>query len=205
MTVLEQRDVWKQIHPTWDEKVIGMRAVMNHIVEHCGDIGGTIWLDVGCHTGYFSFQLANRGASVTGIDIHKPNIDTANTIKRNFNLTNPTFIHTDVKLFSGYLRGVVDGILLLNVFHHMIARYGEDLAWKILNSLLAYSTFIFFMVRPYWNRGKDFVVDVAGKGSKTTWKDVENVILEKSDATWIEDLGLIPNWKYRHLFVFGRA
>jgi 2-polyprenyl-3-methyl-5-hydroxy-6-metoxy-1,4-benzoquinol methylase len=35
----------------------------------CGEVQGQRILDVGCGTGYFSRELARRGASVTGIDI----------------------------------------------------------------------------------------------------------------------------------------
>lgn len=38
-------------------------------VELCGDVAGTRLLDVGCGSGYFSREMAKRGARVTGVDI----------------------------------------------------------------------------------------------------------------------------------------
>lgn len=38
-------------------------------VALCGDVGGMRLLDVGCGSGYFSREMARRGARVTGIDL----------------------------------------------------------------------------------------------------------------------------------------
>lgn len=38
-------------------------------IAECGDVGGSELLDIGCGAGYFSREMASRGARVTGVDL----------------------------------------------------------------------------------------------------------------------------------------
>jgi ubiquinone/menaquinone biosynthesis C-methylase UbiE len=51
-------------------------------VEMCGDVRSREILDVGCGTGYFARQMAERGASVTGVDLSPRMIEQAKRIER---------------------------------------------------------------------------------------------------------------------------
>lgn len=52
------------------------------LVELCGNVKGTVLLDVGCGAGYFSREMARAGAHVTGADVSARMIDHANVIER---------------------------------------------------------------------------------------------------------------------------
>jgi SAM-dependent methyltransferase len=54
-------------------------------------------LDVGCGTGRFSFFMADKCASIKGIDLSKRNIDRANLLLSKNPVSNISFQHTDVK------------------------------------------------------------------------------------------------------------
>ena len=84
-------------------------------------------LDLGCAQGYFSFNLAQRGASVQGIDYLDNNIALCNTLARHL----PEF---DVVFTLGRIEDAVeriepdqfDIILGLSVFHHIIHESGIE-------------------------------------------------------------------------------
>ncbi|MAE65172.1 MAG: hypothetical protein CMJ18_12950 [Phycisphaeraceae bacterium] len=50
-------------------------------VAHCGDVAGLRPLDLGCGNGYFSREMATRGAAVTGVDLSPRMIDHARRIE----------------------------------------------------------------------------------------------------------------------------
>ena len=49
------------------------------LLDACGDVNGLDVLDIGCGQGYFSRQLANRGARVTAVDISEKQLEIALT------------------------------------------------------------------------------------------------------------------------------
>jgi tRNA (mo5U34)-methyltransferase len=53
-------------HPLGDFPAFKWRQVAPHLPE---DLSGWTALDIGCNAGFYSFELARRGASVTGIDV----------------------------------------------------------------------------------------------------------------------------------------
>ena len=61
------------------------------------EIQGKSVLDAGCGTGIFSIIFANKGAdSVTGIDISEGSLQTAQSLKKKFNLQNANFQKQDM-------------------------------------------------------------------------------------------------------------
>lgn len=100
-------------------------------------------LDVGCGVGYFSFLLAEAGASVVGVDANPLNTVVAEHIKiaksLNCEIINKPideFLKTDTRRFHA--------TLLLNVFDQML-RENEKIAWESLNKIRERSSFVFIM------------------------------------------------------------
>lgn len=61
----------------------GGKASVREIVQNCFLRPGSTVLDVGCNTGYCSFEIAHlAGCHVIGIDISRSMIQTANAIKK---------------------------------------------------------------------------------------------------------------------------
>ncbi len=53
-------------HPLGDFPAFKWRAISPHLAE---DLRGWRVLDIGCNAGFYSFELAKRGASVDGVDV----------------------------------------------------------------------------------------------------------------------------------------
>jgi ubiquinone/menaquinone biosynthesis C-methylase UbiE len=69
------RTSWDSAADAWEQGQASGRDFYRHEffgpiqATICGDVGGLRLLDVGCGTGYFTREMAQRGARVTGIDI----------------------------------------------------------------------------------------------------------------------------------------
>ena len=90
-------------------------------------------LDLGCAQGFFSLNLAARGADVTGIDFLDKNVAVCNALA----LENPdfkaTFQHGQVEAIIESLNdGDFDLVLGLSVFHHIIHAHGLDATKSLL-------------------------------------------------------------------------
>jgi tRNA (mo5U34)-methyltransferase len=77
-------------------------------------------LDVACHEGWFSFQIAQRGARlVKGIDIQPERIERANFIKEAGTVTNASFEVRNLFALDPARDGVFDLTLFLGIFYHL--------------------------------------------------------------------------------------
>lgn len=77
-------------------------------------------LDIACHEGWFSFQIAQRGARlVKGIDIRPERIERANFIKKAGAFTNTSFEVRDLFALDPARDAVFDLTLFLGVFYHL--------------------------------------------------------------------------------------
>ena len=75
-------------------------------------------LDIGCNSGWFSFDLAERGArSVDGVDLRPNNIEQARFLKGYFGLENTSFEVADATAFHEDRQW--DGVLNLGVLYHV--------------------------------------------------------------------------------------
>ncbi len=84
--------VWTQYLPQYEE-------TKEHweIFYSPDEIQGKAVLDAGCGTGIFSVIFAGNGArEVTGIDISEGSLETAQSLKKKFNLHNATFQKEDM-------------------------------------------------------------------------------------------------------------
>jgi len=75
-------------------------------------------LDVGCNSGWYSFQAAKYGAAVYGYDPSKKFVDIANTIARHIE-------YTDVDFGEADPGGAFDVILYLSVHHYVDPDYSN--------------------------------------------------------------------------------
>src|SRR3954467_7986737 len=70
-------------HPLGDFPSFKWREIAGHLPE---DLHGWTALDIGCNAGFYSFQLAQRGAQVTGIDVEPLFLRQANWAAGEFGL-----------------------------------------------------------------------------------------------------------------------
>ncbi len=77
-------------------------------------------LDIACHEGWFSLQIAQRGArSVRGIDVRPERIEKANFIREAGGFTNVKFEVGDFFSLSPERDGTFDLTLFLGIFYHL--------------------------------------------------------------------------------------
>jgi SAM-dependent methyltransferase len=73
--VSSARAAWDRAADAWEQGQASGRDYYRHEffgpvqVAMCGDVAGKRLLDVGCGTGYFSRDMARRGAQVVGVDV----------------------------------------------------------------------------------------------------------------------------------------
>jgi tRNA (mo5U34)-methyltransferase len=77
-------------------------------------------VDLACHEGWFSMQLAARGASrVVGLDIRPEHIKKANAIRDIAGLSNVTFEEADLFSLNGSELGSFNVTLFLGLLYHL--------------------------------------------------------------------------------------
>jgi SAM-dependent methyltransferase len=82
------------------------------------DLARTTFLDIGCNNGFFSLDLADRGAArVDGVDRHPRNIEQAEFLAEHYALTNAEFTLGDVADLDA--PGQWDVVLNLGVLYHV--------------------------------------------------------------------------------------
>jgi SAM-dependent methyltransferase len=89
------------------------------VAELLGDeLTGTTVLDVGCNSGYFSFDLADRGAaSVVGVDLREENIAQARFLAEHYGIHNVSFEVSDAEADAPV--GQWDVVLNLGLLYHV--------------------------------------------------------------------------------------
>ncbi|HHH9824331.1 TPA: methyltransferase domain-containing protein [Enterobacter asburiae] len=94
-------------------------------------------LDLGCAQGFFSLNLAKRGAVVTAVDYSQPNINVCHKLAEE----NPAF---KVEFLLGSIEPVIqekisnheyDMVLGLSVFHHLIYEHGSEFVFGLFKTL----------------------------------------------------------------------
>jgi len=93
---------WKQIAPHLPQSLKGWRA-----------------LDIGCNAGFYSFELARRGARVTGIDIDSHYLRQAKWAARQYGLEE-AIEFKELQVYDlAYLPVSFDLVLFMGVFYHL--------------------------------------------------------------------------------------
>ena len=98
-------------------------------------------LDIGCNAGFYSFELAKRGAHVTGIDVEPLFLHQAEWAAREFGLSHQTeFRHMQIYDLAHQDQSW-DLVLFMGVFYHL--RYpllGLDIVAERVRRLLVFQT-----------------------------------------------------------------
>lgn len=125
-------------HPLGDFPGVKWREVASHLPE---DLSGWNALDIGCNAGFYSFELARRGARVTGIDVEPLFLRQAEWAAREYALADQvTFRQMQVYDLAHVDEGY-DLILFMGVFYHL--RYpmlGLDIVAEKVDRLLVFQT-----------------------------------------------------------------
>lgn len=105
------------------------------------DLRGWSALDIGCNAGFYSFELAKRGANVTGIDLDPHYLAQARWAARHYGLEQQvTFKHMQVYDLA-HTAESYDLVLFMGVFYHL--RYpllGLDIVAQKVRRKLVFQT-----------------------------------------------------------------
>jgi tRNA (mo5U34)-methyltransferase len=105
------------------------------------DLTGWRVLDIGCNAGFYSFEMARRGATVTGIDVESLFLRQAEWAAREFGLEDRvSWIQMQVYDLA-HLDETYDLVLFLGVFYHL--RYpllGLDIVAEKVERMLVFQT-----------------------------------------------------------------
>jgi tRNA (mo5U34)-methyltransferase len=125
-------------HPLGDFPDYKWRVLGRHLPDR---LDGWTALDIGCNAGFYSFELARRGATVTGIDLDEHYLDQARWAARQYGLEHAVEFRRMQVYELAWLDRTFDLVLFLGVFYHL--RYpllGLDLVARRVGRLLAFQT-----------------------------------------------------------------
>jgi len=142
-------------HKIEEERIKGFERILKTITDHCGDVTGKSFLDIGSNLGYFCFHLTELGAQTTGIELDNRRTEFCKCIaaRDGFDPANPYFLNGNVVEFVDNTSETFDYVLLLNVFHHILV-HDEPGGWAMFNKLINIVDGIFVMMRNsyrYWS------------------------------------------------------
>lgn len=93
-------------------------------------------LDLGCAQGYFSLQLAERGATVTGIDRLDENINLCRRLAEKYPTHSVQFEVGRIEdVLSRLMPGDIDLVIGMSVMHHLCAEKGAERTRTVLKEL----------------------------------------------------------------------
>ncbi len=125
-------------HALGDFPAFKWRQIADYIPE---DLGGWRVLDVGCNAGFYTFELAKRGAQVLGIDINPHYLEQANWAALQLGLCDQVEFRRMQVYDLAAENEMFDLVMFLGVFYHL--RYpllGLDIVAKRARRLLIFQT-----------------------------------------------------------------
>lgn len=162
-------------------------------------------LDVGCHLGYFTFRLAERGGICVGVDRSAAAVALARSRAQRHRIRNAAFVELDLDPAATAGLPATDVVLCLSVFHHWVRQFGQAGAMEMLTRVagLARRTFVFETGQPEeadmkWAPQLDFM-----RPDSATWA---RATLTRLGLT-ADHAGAFPSGVsqgHRHLFVAHR-
>jgi tRNA (mo5U34)-methyltransferase len=111
------------------------------LAPHLPSVEGWTVLDIGTNAGFYAFELARRGATVTGIDVDPHYLDQARWAAREFGLEHAVEFRRMQVYDLAQTTEQFDLVLFLGVFYHL--RYpllGLDLVARLTRRLLVFQT-----------------------------------------------------------------
>ena len=125
-------------HPLGDFPAFKWAQVAPFIPE---DLAGWRALDIGCNAGFYSFELARRGACVTGIDLDPHYLAQAGWAARELGLADRVRFERRQVYDLSHDPAVFDLVLFMGVFYHL--RYpllGLDIVAQKVGRLMIFQT-----------------------------------------------------------------
>src|SRR5689334_20456106 len=103
-------------HPLGDFPAFKWRQLERHLPQ---DLSGWNCLDVGCNAGFYSFELARRGASVLGIDLDARYLRQAQWACSQFGVSDRVRLE-QIQIYDLARRSErFDLVLFMGVFYHL--------------------------------------------------------------------------------------
>jgi tRNA (mo5U34)-methyltransferase len=104
-------------HPLGDFPAFKWREIAPHLPE---DLRGSRALDIGCNAGFYSFELARRGAQVLAVDVDEHYLRQARWAAGELGLVDRIeFRQTDVYRLKELAGSRFDVVLFLGVLYHL--------------------------------------------------------------------------------------
>jgi tRNA (mo5U34)-methyltransferase len=125
-------------HRLGDFPAFKWAEIAPHVPE---DLTGWRVLDIGCNAGFYSFELAKRGAHVTGIDVEPLFLRQAEWAAQEFGLAHLTQFRYMQIYDLAHVREDWDLVLFMGVFYHL--RYpllGLDIVAERVRRLMIFQT-----------------------------------------------------------------
>jgi tRNA (mo5U34)-methyltransferase len=105
------------------------------------DLTGWAALDIGCNAGFYTFELAKRGARVTGIDVNKHYLGQAEWAARQFGLEDRVTLKQMQVYDLAHTDEQYDLVIFMGVLYHL--RYpmlGLDIVTQKVKRLMVFQT-----------------------------------------------------------------
>jgi tRNA (mo5U34)-methyltransferase len=125
-------------HYLGDFPAFKWKELAPHLPE---SLGGWSTLDIGCNAGFYSFELARRGARVTAIDVDPRYLAQAQWAARQFGLEDQVEFKQMQVYDLAHIDGTFDLVLFMGVFYHL--RYpllGLDIVAQKVKHLMVFQT-----------------------------------------------------------------
>lgn len=145
------------------------------------DPNGLRVLDIGCSLGYFSFELAKRGAKVTAVDADGQLVYIADKISHLYGLEmdfRQAFLDTD--LLAGLEH--YDVVIMFSILHHIMGDAKISYNWKLANSGLEYCKLLMKLVG---EKCDTLFFDMAQSDETLYWKEHLPAMTPSPDV-WIK-------------------
>jgi tRNA (mo5U34)-methyltransferase len=103
-------------HPLGDFPALMWERIAPHVPD---DLSGARALDIGCNAGFYAFQLARRGAEVTGLDVDAHYLAQARWAARQYGLEGRVRFRQGQVYDLARERDEYDVVLFLGVLYHL--------------------------------------------------------------------------------------